>query len=340
MSHARRLTLALVATCLVAALVGAPTAGAASAGSKSAGPTAKSSVTKKKLARDVRTVKRRSARNRRNIIALSKTLTGLGTELRNAITGGDKTIDDKINGIVNVVTPVLTRLGGGLTELATGVQTLAAATTKGFEDVKAGFGEVEAALTDIGDFLGASKYGIVQIAVPDNLASDPDDANSAPDPVPGCFYVTENMSDEVQPATLAGNCALTGVDPGAQLLFLAGIRSNENDGTGGTDPAGTAGIIAYEQRNATGSLVGGGATPVVSAQTGPTVPIPNESPVTNTAETSFPFGPVSTDQLVNIADAATFQGTPDPPVAAGTGNFIDFTMRFLDLSASADDPNE
>jgi hypothetical protein len=361
LSYARRLTIAVSAICLIAALA-APTAGAAGSHSKAsasksaklskksaakAAPKARAAQSARRLARAIRTINRRSKSNRRNITRLRRNLAALGPQLRAAIAGGDKTIDDKINGIVGVVTPVLQRLGDGLTLVGGKLQELADATiagfaevSAGFDAVEAGFGEVEAALTDIGDFLGSSKYGILQLAVEDDQFGATDDADAFPDVIPGCFYVTENMSDEVQPAILTGQCNTTGADAGSDLHFLAGIRSNESDGTGPTDPAGTAGIIAYDQRDAAGNQVGGGATPVISAQTGPTVPINTGVPVTNEDEPTFMFGPVSTDipGLVNIADASTFQGAPDPPVVATGGNIVTFTVRFLDLTADADDP--
>ena len=74
----------------------------------------------------------------------------------------------------------------------------------------------------------------------------------------------------------------------------------------------------------------------------PAVAIDNESQVVNESETSFPFGPVSTDipNMVDLTQDSTFTGTPADPVQAGAGNVIRFTVRFVDISADADHTGE
>jgi len=365
LSYARRLIVALSAVCLIAALA-APTAGAAGKHSSSKASKAfsakksakrsaraikqtraQSAQSRRRLARSIRTINRRSLSNRRRIRTLTTNLTTVGNELRAAIAGGDKTIDDKINGIVATVAPVLGQLGQGLLDLRAALEgPIAQAFTDieaGFTDVENGFIEVEGALTDIGDFLGSSKYGILQLAVEDNEFGATDDADTSPDAIPGCFYVTENMSDEVQPATLHGQCNTTGADAGTQLFFLAGIRDNENDGGSSTSPAGVAGIIAYDQRASDGTQVGAGGTSATASAFGPVVPIPTGSPVTSETEVTFPFGPISTDlpNMVSIADdlpADEWTGAPDPPVVVTGGNIVSFTARFIDVTADAEDP--
>ena len=69
----------------------------------------------------------------------SEPLTTAIATLRRDFTAGDTAVDNKINGIVGAVTPILTQLGDGLraageglAQLKTGLETLAAATTDGF----------------------------------------------------------------------------------------------------------------------------------------------------------------------------------------------------------------
>ena len=316
--------LALAATCLVVALA-APTAGAASASKSSAessgGPTATASVTKKRLARDIASVRRRANSNRRTIRTLGATLAALETNLRGAITGGDKTIDDKINGIVAAVTPILGQIGGGLQELA-------AKTTDGFNKVtdaltqlKTGLEQAGAGLTRVGDFLGATEYGFGQVAV---IQPGP-----VIQPQPGSFIVTPDIPDTVQQsmthqefiAQHAGN-----------LAVLYGVRSGENDGDG-TTPAAHCRV----------RVSNGGNTGTTAANAGlgglPFQPVPDRSALTSTAAANagFPFGlkqsaagPPAGEQ----DKTTTFLSTV--PVAAGDRYEVELSC--VDLSPNANDP--
>ncbi|MDQ3740399.1 MAG: hypothetical protein M3389_05570 [Actinomycetota bacterium] len=325
--------LAVAATCLVAALVAAPTAGAASASSAKAGPTATTAVTKKKLARDIRTVRRRTNAARRSIRALSSRLGAEVAKLTAAIASGDKTIDDKINTIVATVTPILTRLGGGLTEVGEGLKKAG----EGLVALEAGLKELAAGTQDLGDFVTADEYGIVQVALDDDALAGADGDTSL-DLVPGCFYESANIPDNAQGLTLSGQCRIpTTATPGSTIHFLTGVRSNENDGEDGADDdVGEAGIVWYEQRNGTGDLQGGGATVPAGAGQPPAVPVPLASEMTP-ANTPFPFSVVPTDNLIDLS-LSQFSGTPAAPTLAAAGNVVSFTLRFTDLSADADDP--
>jgi hypothetical protein len=345
--------LAVAATCLVAALVAAPTAGAAAS---SGAPKAQSAQSKKKLARDIRTIRSRSNRNRRNIIKLNSDLSKLGSDLRAAITGGDKTIDDKINGIVGVVTPVLQRLGDAALALEAGLKTLAAETTKGFDQVKAGFTTVEGAIKTVAT---SQEYGVVRVA-------------AGPNVVPGLPAITSpDIPDDGNAAIASGELPFQlGANPGqlpggTPLSLRAAIRSGEaGDGDATGDPAGqTAGFLMLTCAAADGQCdldPTAGSQPVASGAVVCTV----GPPPPNFAYTP-PGGTATTLPVVNIqeADARTDQTAPGSgdtnPVsgggaapATGTGNggngscsvgdatgndtyVLKAQVQFLDLPTSA-----
>ena len=206
--------------------------------------------------------------------------------------------------------------------------------------LKTGLEAAGAGLTRLGAFVQADEYGVVQIA-----------SGAAPGtPIPGCFYQTGNIPDNVQDAIVSGTCLVpNSVPAGAEVRILAGIRSNESDGVAGGPAAGVAGIVAYTQAGvatagpAAGAIfaLGGGATVPAGAGLPPAIDIPLKSAPTSTTETSFPFAPISTDKLVDLA-ASQFSGTPASPVvgnpAATASRSIQFTVRFNDLTPDANDP--
>ena len=247
MSYARRLMIAVAATCLVVALA-APTAGAASAGSSKATAAkttkAKAAVTKKRLARNIASVNRKVNAARRTLRTLRTNLTTLGTDLRAAITGGDKTVDDKINGIVGVVTPILQQLGAGSIALRDGLQALAAGTTAGFEEVKAGFAEVETAITQVAT---STEYGVTAA-----YTFAPGDDPNADDPSGRTIAApSADIPDSGTPATASGDLPIAvvpsgvaepnRVPPGTKVTLGSSIKSNESDGAATGDPAGYVG---------------------------------------------------------------------------------------------------
>jgi hypothetical protein len=210
------------------------------------------------------------------------------------------------------------------------------------DQVGPGLLALEAGLRSLADFVTADEYGIMQVTT-----SAPGDPGGAQTAVPGCFYQTPNIPDNVQGAYMTGQCLMSGVGAGRIIHFMAGVRSNENDGTPSRGPVAVAGVVAYEQMSAACAgtpcaiLAGGGATgPNAGLGGAPAVPIPSRSQMTNTSETSFPFGPVSTDNLVNLTQDATFTGTPADPTQAAAGNPIRFTIRFVDISADAEKTGE
>jgi hypothetical protein len=243
---------------------------------------------------------------------------------------------DSLSSTVGAIVAGVPEITGGLLALQDALENTVAPALLQLQD----------GLLSLADFVTADEYGYVQVT---HSAAPTDTTFTSQTPVAGCFYQTPNIPDNVQGAYLSGTCLMTGVAPGRFIHLMAGVRSNENDGSPERGPTAVAGIVAYEQQAAAcaatpcGILAGGGATGPNGALGGaPAVPIDNESQVVNQNETSFPFGPVSTDvpNMVDLTQDATFTGTPADPIMAGAGNIIRFTVRFVDISADAEKTGE
>lgn len=252
-----------------------------------------------------------------------------GTAIANA-----KKANDGVDGINKNVVPAALK---ALTDLQAGLLAL----KDGLTTVGAGLTTVGSGLQKLATFVGSDEYGIVQIGVGGT-------------PIPGCFYETGNVPDNVQDAIVSGTCNIdaSNAAAGGTLNVLSAIRSNESDGVAGGAAAGVAGIVSYTQGitqlgagPASETTQGFGATKGNAALGGaPAVEIPLKSAPTSTTETRFPFGPISTDKLVDLATTANgFTGSPGattvPAITdAGTLRSIKFTIRFNDLTPDANDP--
>jgi hypothetical protein len=149
---------------------------------------------------------------------------------------------------------------------------------------------------------------------------------------------------------VSGTCIVppTQGSTGDRVHFLVGIRSNESDGTGGV-----AGLVSYDQRAIT--IIGGppsgfiehmADTGATSANPGfggaPVNSIPTKSPMTSTTQTSFPFALITSDQVIDLTDN-NYTGFASRPML-GTSNggvtprFINFTIRFNDLTPNPNNP--
>ena len=327
---------AAAAMCLVAALA-APTAGAAGNASKAKSAStakaakaakqakAQAAVSKKKLAQ-------RIGRNSRKIRRIRKNIRGFGTELRDLITNGDKTIDDKINGIVGVVTPILTQMGDGLVALRdgslalkAGLEELAARTIAGFDEVKAGFDQVEEAITQVAT---STEYGVTSI-----YTFAPGDDPNADDPTGRSIAApSADIPDSGTPSTASGELPIAVVPsgvaepnrlpPGSKVTLGSSIKSNESDGGASGDPAGQVGALLTVV-----CAGGGGAGGCGDEGTGAGQPEfdegqlicavgPTESNTFNT-----PVGPVQ-QSLVNIQQKVSWTDPSQPAFTAFNGTSL------------------
>jgi hypothetical protein len=298
--------LALAACCLIAALVGAPTAGAATHKAHSAA-TAHSAVTKKALARSIKSTRRIAVRNRAAIRKANTAITKAITDLTNAFKGGDTAIDNKINGIVTAVTPVLTLLGDNLRLVGSKLQELADGTIAGFKKVEDGFTQVQAAIRTVAT---SQEYGVTGVfagatrIVTFGSADIPDDGNSVA--AVGTLPV------------VAGTGAGGTLPGGTPLAIRSAIRSGEaGDGDATGDPAGqVAGLLSMKCAAADGQCdldPGAGTQPVASGAVVCTV-----GPPPGTGPNALPYDPPgdgapTTLPLVQIQQAAdrTDQSHPD-----------------------------
>ena len=307
MQKGLRLAVALLAAALVMG-VAVPAAGAATAK-----PLTLTSINKK-LSKT--TVTAKSARVRAN--AARRAATRLGNSLAN-LTTRMKNAEGTLAGAP--------ALAAGLVQLADVVQ----------NQLAPGLQQLAAAAQQLGDNYLADEFGFVQLAVPDDQIAP--DADSAPDAIPGCFYETANIPDSVQEAVVSGQCLTTSaVGP---LRVLVGIRSNEVDGTGASDPVGSARVISLSVRGATGGITHAGGTPQPGAGQPPVVNIPVRSPQTSTTETSFPFQLISTDQTVDLlTNGYTGGGSAGTPPNLAANDTISFSIGFFDLTPASPDPKQ
>jgi hypothetical protein len=310
MSHAVRrqlITAAVAASSL--ALVAAPSAGAASKTSKAerAQNTAIRKATKKADSASKAAKKATTAAAKG--IADAKAAAGKADTAQ----GGVNTILAGVPGILDG----LKKLSDGLTQAAGG-------------------------LTKLGNAVAAQEYGVVKVQL-------------GTTDVPGAILTSSDIPDDSNAAIVSGR-VLIQVPAGASnvpVRLLAGVRSGESDGTGADNPVASAGIVTMTVDNPTGALnVGGGNTgapvipltsaPNAAAGGAPVYPIPNKAPRVDETPNPFSF---PTDKAIDLTDAATLQnitGGVGPILVGNAGGtpavgVVNFTVRFNDLTASADD---
>jgi hypothetical protein len=205
-----------------------------------------------------------------------------------------------IEGAAPAIITGLTQLKDGLTAVAAGLQTAGAGLTK------------------LSTFVQSTEYGIAQVVV----------AQPGPTIVPegGSFLETPDIPDTVQQAQTEQQ--FTAQHPG-NLVVLFGVRSNESDGTGASNPAANCRVIVQKED---GPATTTAANPAFGGL--PFQPVPLKSAMTSTdpANAGFPFGLKSTgadaDQTVQLPTAIT--------VAAGDTYTV--SLSCVDTSPDANDP--
>ncbi|HEX8120566.1 MAG TPA: hypothetical protein VF549_04790 [Solirubrobacteraceae bacterium] len=323
--------LAVAACCLVAAMVGAPTASAASH------TTAHAAVSKKALAKSLKSTRKIATRNRAAIKKLNTALAKGITDLRAAITGGDKTVDDKINSIVAITTPILQQLGAGLTQAGAGLVALQDAALK----LKAGLEELAAGTKLLGDFVKADEYGAVRAF--QRPAASTDEADF--DAIPGISANSANIPDNGQGALVSASVPFLNTSGGpVDVTLRAAIRSNESDGAATGPPAGQVGGIFYAKCAAIpgqaptscpggvepGAIVCAPSGPPPAQDFGPLVGVqPLENIQTKDPATSF-AAPTAEDDVNPTGEVANADCT-----IPGNGLYeLTFAVQFFDFPTS------
>jgi hypothetical protein len=256
---------------------------------------------------------------------------------------------------LGTLTSDVTGLKGGLPALQGTVASLQAgldSTTAAVAELTAGLSGVRGALNG---YAAATEYGVAQ------LYYDPEgDGFEANDAVPGQLLVSADVPDDASQSTVAGKLILQVPDgtTAKPVALKAAMRSGENDGTGPSDPAGVAGLMAMSASMigapGTTSIGGGnpgtgGTLPLTSAPNAglggmPVYPIPDRVPRDPAANPfSFPddkaielTNPATLQPLTGAVARFTVTNTSGGPAAA----IFDVTVRFHDLSASSTDLEE
>jgi hypothetical protein len=362
LSYARRLSVAVVATCLFAALAVAPTAFAAGGSGSKSGPTAKAAISKKKINRKVNRVSKRVTKVGKRVTKAENRLKTAAKAIA-AVGQLAKGADDKANRILAVAPQIvngLTALRDASLQLKAGLQALAAGTQR------------------LGQFATSQEYGWVAMYTQRPGAANP------------CCRSTPVMSPDIpdsgNTASASGELPISVspaapeagapnlVLPGTKVSMRAAIKSNEADGGAEGDPAGQVGGLLMV--TCAGGGAGGGCGD------GPD-PNPNDETPENT-QPDFPAGTLmclvgptqknrfqtpagpTDQQLVNIQEKQGFTESPTNfdfefgpglvnPLAnaqtqAGTGNktegtcllpsngayLVKLQTQFVDIPTSAD----
>ena len=149
--------------------------------------------------------------------------------------------------------------------------------------------------------------------------------------MPGAVLTTADLPDNADQATVSGT--LTVLVPNGttarQIALKAGIRSGENDGTGASDPAGQAGLVAMTASmvgTPGTSSVGGGhisATqlPLSSAPNAmlgglPVYDIPGKSALATASPNPFSFPDDADDRADRSGEAPEPDRDPPEPLLA------------------------
>lgn len=198
----------------------------------------------------------------------------------------------------------------------------APAIISGLQGLKDGLTTAAAGLGNLKTLATSQEYGFGQVSVVTAAGPPPVVATQV-----GSFVVTPDIPDAVQQAQTTQQFVAN--DTGT-LLVSYGVRSNESDGTGASDPAALCRVTVTNQGGTSASTTGG---PVPGL--GSFVPVPLKSSMTSTTagNEGFPFGPKT-----NGADAdhlVTFSSS----VGVAAGNTYTVGMSCVDTSPNANDPS-
>jgi hypothetical protein len=210
LSHARKLTPALLAACLVAALAVAAPASAAE------GATPQANIAAKKVSK--KAFNKRAKKIEKSVRAVNKLVDGIA-EIMNS---HNNQITNIFGVLQNDIAPGLTKLGDAALQLKAGL-----------EQAGAGLVQLKGAVTQLAT---SQEYGVVRVfagttALPLSSTSGdiPDDGNTA-------------SAGGVLPIVVGTNIAGGQLPGGTPLALRAAIRSGENgDGDATGDPAGQVG---------------------------------------------------------------------------------------------------
>ena len=342
MKKYRRLSVAVLATCLTFGMVAAPSALAKSSSSPKAKTTAVRITTKSLNTRLTKTNKSLTS-TRKSLSTLSKNLGALSARMKTS------------EGNLALLLGAAPQLVSGLQTLATAVQTQIAPGLLQLKDALEK--QVSPALTQLGDAV----QNQIPAAIKDNvtkLAGSNEYGVVLPTlggtPITGAAPLTSsNIPDDANQAVLTGTVTVP-LGPSAAATavnLMAAIRSGESDGTGAANPAAWAGLVSMRVADKTPNVtVGGGGPggmPITSAQNMPAptsglpvYPINTKSPLVDATPNPLAF-PTGTGQNIDLTSNLATGFNPitlaTDATPGGGWAVVEYTVRFVDLTASASD---
>lgn len=312
MKKYRRLSVALVATCLTVGMVAAPSALAGEGGSKAKAVTSQ----KAKAAGSSGLPRTTSQRLRRRIVRTEESLRGTRKAIETllALSRGNRDGLAFLSAAAPQLINGLVALRDGTLQLKTILETQVQPALIRLRD------EVGPGLIKLGDFIAAPEYGIGQVIV---LEPGP-----TPNPQEGSFVETPDLPDTVQQAQTTQQFL---AQQAGNLAVAYGVRSGENDGTGAANPAAVCKVTVTNEAGATETTAPNGALGGLPFQ-----PVNTKSALTSTtpANAGFPFG-LKTNNSAGDADVTT-TFVSAVPVAAGDTYTVG--LACVDTSPDAADP--
>jgi len=299
----RRITFALAAMAALCMVIAVPTASAAKRSKTD-------KAQNKALKAYGKAIKKQRAAQRRHAASLKKQNAAVNTLTNSA---------KSLNGALNDLRAIAERAD----KTAAGITAGVPAIVKGLTDLRTGLLAAGAGLTSLRTLATSTEYGIGQVTIGGT-------------PAAGSFVVTPDIPDTVQQSQVSQTFVPAG--PGVIGRAVA-VRSAEKDGTGASDPAAFCRATVVSGGNSTTSTATSAPNPV---QPAPFYPINTKSPQTSETETSFPFAPIPSDNLVNLTDTTPVTGNAvaptGTPATAVAGQPYTVTLSCVDPTPSATDP--
>ena len=195
----------------------------------------------------------------------------------------------------------------------------APAIIKGLTDLKTGLEAAGAGLTSLQKLATSQEYGFGQVIVLE--------AGPTPNPQEGSFIQTPDIPDTVQQGMTTQQFV---AQNDGTLIVAYGVRSNETDGTGASNPAAACKVTVTNQ---TGDIATTAQEPLLG-----NVPfqfVPTKSTLTSTVagNQGFPFG------LKTVAPDADVTQNLTTAVAVATGESYTVGMSCVDTTPSSTDPS-
>ncbi|HYI37430.1 MAG TPA: hypothetical protein VEX39_12525 [Thermoleophilaceae bacterium] len=298
----QRITFALAAVAALCMVIAVPTASAAKRSKTD-------KAQNKALKSYGKAIKKQRAAQRRHAASLKKQNAAVNTLTNSA---------KSLNGALNDLKTIADRAD----KTAAGITAGVPAIVKGLTDLRTGLLAAGAGLTSLRTLATSTEYGIGQVYIAGAAA-------------PTAFVETPNIPDEAQQAQTSQRFI---AGTAGAVTVRVGVRSNESDGVQGGAAAAHCRVTVNDGTNTgTSTAPQNPVDSVVGAA--PFYAIPLKSPQTSTTETSFGFGQISTDNVVDLSQAGVNStNVPGAPTVA-IGQSYEVSLSCIDATPSATDPS-